>query len=416
MKKSICTLLALLLLGVVGSAQTAGSVTGTVLDPSQQPIPGIAVFLYGTDSNPFQGASAHANDYDEVTYTDANGNYTFSYMAIPFDSVGVGVIDCNGGISAGWYQHQPNVPNTAVTLQITTCVPGNCDVLMRMEDTLAMVTGSWVWFSAVSLMHNTTASGNSHIWSYSDNYLFNHTASTDPNYDTIMRPVSSFPSSSVDVCYKRYASCSTAQCIPASASTPLSCAANFYVDTVNSVNFSGQVVIWENSSTNITGGSIDYHWDFGDGTTSNQQYPTHTYNDTDVYYVCLTITARSGTDTCVDTYCDSIGFDSNGDLVYKANQQGFTINVIDPATIGQTEYSLSSALDLYPNPTNGNATLQWDARLEVMEVEVLSVNGQLIKSTRPTDSSLELRSLERGVYIVRVKSEAGVATKKLIVQ
>lgn len=43
-------------------------------------------------------------------------------------------------------------------------------------------------------------------------------------------------------------------------------------------------------TTNIT----SWEWDFGDGTTTNTQHPTHTYNTDSQYTVSLTITADSG--------------------------------------------------------------------------------------------------------------------------
>ncbi len=69
--------------------------------------------------------------------------------------------------------------------------------------------------------------------------------------------------------------------------------------------------------------NIAWNWDFGDGTTSAMQNPTHTYTANGTYIVCLTtITA----DFCTDVHCDTIvincmqqpacgaGFDSFGSV------------------------------------------------------------------------------------------------------
>jgi len=45
-------------------------------------------------------------------------------------------------------------------------------------------------------------------------------------------------------------------------------------------------------------------WDFGDGTSSGEQNPVHTYTETGTYTVCLTITDNSG--TCQDTFCKDL--------------------------------------------------------------------------------------------------------------
>lgn len=52
------------------------------------------------------------------------------------------------------------------------------------------------------------------------------------------------------------------------------------------------------------GSGLSYAWDFGDGSTSNQQYPWHSYDSVGTYYVCLTVSNG----TCSDTYCDYVSF------------------------------------------------------------------------------------------------------------
>jgi len=84
------------------------------------------------------------------------------------------------------------------------------------------------------------------------------------------------------------------------------CQAYFYstpalIQVVNSFNF------YDMSS----GNAANWLWDFGDGTTSTQQNPAHTYSPTATgfFLVCLTIEEYdpvSQSLICTDTYCDSI--------------------------------------------------------------------------------------------------------------
>ena len=53
-----------------------------------------------------------------------------------------------------------------------------------------------------------------------------------------------------------------------------------------------------------TGNPNYWTWNFGDGTSSNQQNPIHTYSQPGIYLVCLTI--GNNTSSCQDTYCDSL--------------------------------------------------------------------------------------------------------------
>ena len=191
-----------------------------------------------------------------------------------------------------------------------------------------------------------------------------------------------------------------------------SCQASYLVDTVNSGLFNNQLIIWETSTSN--GQITSWSWDFGDGTTINTRYPSHTYASTGVYNVCLTITALdSAGQSCISTYCDSIGFDANGNLVFKT---GFTINVIDPATVGLEDQLLDASLSLYPNPSAGDLNLAWDPRLEVEKVSLFTISGSLVKELAVSGDRTELRGLSTGAYLVRVQTAEAVKTLRLIVE
>ncbi|GIV34393.1 MAG: hypothetical protein KatS3mg031_1928 [Chitinophagales bacterium] len=60
------------------------------------------------------------------------------------------------------------------------------------------------------------------------------------------------------------------------------------------------------SSPNVSPNMVS-RWDFGDGSSSTDPNPLHTYNAPGVYYVCLTISVPLSNGTiCTDTYCDSV--------------------------------------------------------------------------------------------------------------
>jgi len=74
-----------------------------------------------------------------------------------------------------------------------------------------------------------------------------------------------------------------------------------------------------NFTSQSTGGT-NYFWDFGDGSTSNLQYPTHAYNSTGIYTVKLVVSDNTG---CSDTLIKT-----NYISVASGN-----INYVSPATI-----------------------------------------------------------------------------------
>lgn len=54
---------------------------------------------------------------------------------------------------------------------------------------------------------------------------------------------------------------------------------------------------------------ISYYWSFGDGSSSDAPNPTHVYDLSGTYLVCLTITTADG---CINTVCEEVDVESGG--------------------------------------------------------------------------------------------------------
>ncbi len=108
----------------------------------------------------------------------------------------------------------------------------------------------------------------------------------------------------------------------ANAQTGTPCQSSFYhTSTMGGVN---NYSFFDYSSGNIN----NWLWDFGDGTTSTQQNPTHTYSSSNFYQVCLTVEEidASGAIVCTDTQCDSIWVWGSSVSVCQASFNYYPIN------------------------------------------------------------------------------------------
>jgi len=421
MKKLV--LFALLAFGFGSQAQ--GNLNVTVTD-SGTAVEGVAVFYYSS-ANAFFGngyiASPTYDRFNGISYTNSNGQVNFSLNGItPSDSLFWATKDCNGNFIWSTAITNPSNPNITTALNLS-CVPTDCDVLLRTDSIVSLINPNAPLYliEAFALRDFALTSLNSLMTS---SFTLNGQYAGGQrmgNYDSIMfnAPI---PSGAIGYCYSRVDSFCTPVCDSmlvrggiAVNPNPTTCNASYIVDTVNSGLFQGQLIVWEFSSSN--GNIINYDWDFGDGTTANGQYPSHNYTSVGVYNVCLSITAvdSAGIDTCVSTFCDTIGFDANGNLVYKG-MTGFTINVIDPATVGLEDKVLGNSLSLFPNPATDRAELSWDASLGVQNVTVFSISGQKLMDFQPASNSAEITGLESGAYLVRVSSENAAKTLRLIIE
>ena len=86
----------------------------------------------------------------------------------------------------------------------------------------------------------------------------------------------------------------------------------------------------------------------------------------------------------------------------------------DCAALGLNDKILAQSITLYPNPVSNFLTI--DSSISISKVEVYSLLGQKVKEINSGFNSIPMGNLSKGMYIVRVQSENGFATKKLIKQ
>ena len=68
----------------------------------------------------------------------------------------------------------------------------------------------------------------------------------------------------------------------------------------------GQPVNFSSINHDIDREIVKYQWDFGDGTTINQQNPVHTYSTEGEYLIQLTVTDNEGSTCTANTTCSVI--------------------------------------------------------------------------------------------------------------
>ena len=189
------------------------------------------------------------------------------------------------------------------------------------------------------------------------------------------------------------------------------CKASYYVG-IDSANKFGLYLINNSTGTNR---NTQYTWDFGDGTTSNAQYPTHQYANFGIYNVCLTI--FDSNTNCYSTYCDTVGMDSNGNILKLS---GFGITVIDEAMLGVEEPSMFTGVNVYPNPSSGKFTFAIDSKKGTnMTMQVMNSMGQVVAvnetylTVGSNKTQLDLSSLSDGLYFVNLRAGDEVKNVRL---
>ncbi|MDP2385820.1 MAG: PKD domain-containing protein [Bacteroidota bacterium] len=158
-----------------------------------------------------------------------------------------------------------------------------------------------------------------------------------------------------------------------------------------------------------TGDNLTYQWTFGDGTSSTQQYPFHTYAVPGHYDICLRIIG----DSCVSDFCDT----SSVHRMASGNMSSF--NVLAPVGIKENVETVS-AISVFPNPFENYMTVKFvSTESTSIVISLYDAIGKLVlqKETKCSqgENKIELSTseLSRGVYTLNIKGSSNNFNKTI---
>lgn len=187
------------------------------------------------------------------------------------------------------------------------------------------------------------------------------------------------------------------------------CGASFllYADTIP------QTYIGINSVGGVA--PVTYSWNWGDGNFSSGIAPSHTYSAAGTYNICLTITDALG---CVDSFCYN-------SYLYKSSSNALPIAVtFSNASTGLTNLSKNNnSFTLIPNPATDKIQVIFNSDEKgPLNCEILNTLGKkvlektLASQNSKKEYSLDISSLAKGVYILRVSDGLTWKNRKIIIQ
>jgi PKD repeat protein len=149
----------------------------------------------------------------------------------------------------------------------------------------------------------------------------------------------------------------------------------------------------------------NWHWEFGDGTTSTLPNPTHTYAAAGTYEVCLTVVGVDATGKqCKDRIC-------------------IKVDVLNCDTGLFPDKKAADLVEVYPNPaqdlvkikfklnTAGQVTI-FIADIQGRILDVIQ-DGQMIAGNHILTWN---SNIHPGVYLITIKTDAGIEQKQLLIQ
>lgn len=289
------------------------------------------------------------------------------------------------------------------TLYINTTPGGGSGMCLGVVNPYFTATDSLTY----GVFSNTpTGTGVVYHWDFGDGSTSNVVGSTTHNYSS---------NGTYLVCLNvyetggSYDSCAYCNYITIGGGSAGPCDASFTIvqDSSNQFNY----FIYLNNPSSTT---LSYFWNFGDGTSSTLQYPSHTYPSSGPYYICLTIAdSVPALGLCTATYCDS--------LEAGRTSTPITINVI-PAGITNLANSINT-FENYPNPFSDNTTITYTlSKQENVELCVFDLLGNKVSSIESGNKNAgshtvvwNAESLNQGMYLLQLKAGGNSSTKKIII-
>jgi PKD repeat protein len=143
---------------------------------------------------------------------------------------------------------------------------------------------------------------------------------------------------------------------------------------------------------------LTYSWDFGDGNTSSNADPSHTFQFRGFYIACLTVTDSCGN---ADQYCDTL------DLPMQM-VTGIELQVLE------------NAVSVFPTPTQDFLNvevsgLEADAIIELTDVQGRMLYRTAVKRSASTHlQRIDMSTMAEGVYFVTVAAQGQKVVRKVM--
>lgn len=154
-------------------------------------------------------------------------------------------------------------------------------------------------------------------------------------------------------------------------------------------------------------------WDFGDGFSSYEQNPIHTFIEPGIYTVTL--------ESSIDSLCSS-AFAMEIEL-YEIDTKDVTyggkINAayaINSSPTKVVDLKDKNQISLFPNPVLDNLNININNTFKNAQIQIISISGQIVYSNLFSENniSINITDFASGVYIARINIDGEISNYKFI--
>jgi PKD repeat protein len=378
--------------------------------------------------------------YDSLTQCNSTISITFTVNNAP----------CNGTLSFNYNQQQNglvNFVNTSPGMQNfswnwgfgdggtgnqfspahTYSASGIYNVTLTATDQLAICSYSTVQSISVTVQScSLNASFNYSVNGGTVNFFSTSTGTTnnttyvwdfgDGNYDWIPNPSHTYSAPAIYSVVLSVTDSLNFVCNSVASQT-------IFVNApcVTSVNFSMwkdslqlPAIVWDAYPT-YPNNIVSASWSWGDGSTTNGLYPSHTYSAAGMYNICVTISVSCG---ATATACSNTNIYKLIDGAQNMTA-GATINVINAIPTGiKANEQQPAGIKVFPNPNSGEFEIHADGLSDEASVKIFNLLGEKVfESKLESDGTkkIMMNDISSGCYLVKITSGTKSVNTRIII-
>lgn len=111
---------------------------------------------------------------------------------------------------------------------------------------------------------------------------------------------------------------------------------------------------------------------------------------------------------------DETELESIRDQIEKYNLEDVDVS-LGCESLSTTDFEFNDELTLYPNPVNDRLNITSKGQTQITSIEIYNLQGQVVLSVPQfITGSVDVSQLPKGTYLVKAKTDKGVATTKIV--
>ena len=150
-----------------------------------------------------------------------------------------------------------------------------------------------------------------------------------------------------------------------------------------------------------------WYWDFGDGTTSDEQHPVHLFDEVGVHQIAFMVGTSIKSKSDSITHIMEIDFENSTIISSVVIPGGISTNI-------NNAKSLYKDIKIYPNPADEILFIKLP-QFEPINVEIYTITGQKVLTkliNSPSKSYLYVNNLQQGIYFIKINTKHYSTIKK----